>query len=126
MDNNLEKKEEEKEKEKGDELYRITMTREAEKALGDMLEKANSGFIGGKINRTQLVSWTLIKMSQDINESSLQELRSAHFDDISALESLFRKAKDSGEISPELREILMKEIGFAAPSKRAGKNKVDK
>lgn len=123
MESNLEQKEN---KEKGDDLYRITMTREAEKALCDLLDKANTDFIGGKINRTQLVSWAIIKMNQDLNDTHLQELRAAHFDDVSALEQLYRKAKDSGKISPDLKAILMREMGIVEPLKRPTKNKVDK
>ncbi len=123
MDKNLEVKEE---KEKGDDLYRITMTRDAEKALGDLLEKVNSGFIGGKINRTQLVSWALMNLNREITENQLQDLRAAHFDDLSALELLYRKAKESGVVSSDLKAILMKEIGFDAPTKKGVKQKIDK
>lgn len=124
MDDNINIRKEENSK--SDDLYRLTMTRDAEKALVEMLDKVNTGFSGGRINRTEMVSWALIQLNKDLSENHLQDIRAIHFDELAALESMYKKAKESGVVSAELRSILLKQTGFDAPTKKPAKIKVDK
>lgn len=109
-----------------DEVFRITVTRDAEKALNDLVEKVNRGFDGGKINRTEMASWALKRLNSTMDEPLLVEVRAEHFDELAALEMLWRKAKERGRVSHEVKQLLLKEVGFEASSKKSAKSKVDK
>jgi hypothetical protein len=62
-----------------------------------------------------------VKLCRDVTDVDLQQLRAVHFDDVSALELLFRRAKETGEVSSELKAILMKEVGFSCATKKNSK-----
>lgn len=109
-----------------EEIFRITVTKEAEKALIDLVDKVNRGFDGGKINRTEMASWALMRLNRNMDEPTLQEVRAEHFDEIAALEILWRKAKERGRVSSEVKQLLLKEIGFDGASKKSAKTKIDK
>jgi hypothetical protein len=112
---------------KTDEIYRIAVTKEAEKALHEMMEKVNRGFEGGKINKMEMASWALIRLHSEMNEATVQDVRSEHFDEVAALEAVLRRAKEQGRVSQELRLMLLKQGGFDGVSKKAPKqNKIDK
>ncbi len=111
---------------KTDEVYRIAVTREAEKALNELLEKVNHGFEGGKVNRTEMASWALGRMSKDFDDVALQDIRAEHFDEIAALESLWRKAKETGKVSSEMKLLLLRQTGFDGSGKKTGKLKIDR
>lgn len=126
-DNNRENKSEESRDQKvADEVFRITVTKDAEKALIDLVDKVNRGFDGGKINRTEMASWALIRLNGTMDEPLLQEVRAEHFDELAALEALWRKAKERGRVSNEVKQLLLKEVGFEASAKKPAKTKVDK
>ncbi len=111
---------------KTEDVYRIAVTREAEKALNDLIEKVNRDFEGGKVNRTEMASWALIRMSTDFDDTALQDIRAEHFDEVAALESLYRRAKETGKVSSEMKLLLLKQIGFDGTSKKSAKIKIDK
>jgi len=111
---------------KTDEVYRIAVTREAEKALNDVLEKVNREFDGGKVNRSEMASWALIRLNKDLDDAMLQDVRADYFDEVAALESLYRKAKETGKVSAELKQLLLKQGGFDASGKKAPKARLDK
>ena len=112
---------------KSDEVYRLAVTKEAEKALNDMMEKVNRGFEGGRISKLDMASWALIRLQSEMNEAMVQDVRSEHFDEVAALEAVLRKAKEQGRVSQELRLMLLKQGGFdGVPKKNPKTIKVDK
>lgn len=120
------KKELGKENTKSDEIYRIAVTRDAEKALNELMEKVNYEFDGGKVNRSEMASWALIRLCKGLNDEMLQDIRSEHFDEVTALESLYRRAKETGKVSVELKALLLKQVGFDGSAKKSVKVKIDK
>ena len=118
--------EEGREQKTTEEVFRITVTKDAEKALIDLVDKVNRGFDGGKINRTEMASWALTRLIRNMDEAMLQEIRAEYFDEIAALEVLWRKAKERGRVSSEVKQLLLKEVGFESSTKKPPKTKVDK
>lgn len=91
------------------------------------MEKVNRGFEGGKINKMEMASWALIRLHSEMNEATVQDVRSEHFDEVAALEAVLRRATEQGRVSQELRLMLLKQGGFDAVSKKTPKqNKIDK
>ena len=111
-----------KKEEKNEEIYRVGITGFAEKALAKLLEQVNDGFEGGRVNRTQITSWLVLKGSNEITEQEIQDIRSEHFDEVAMLEALLKKTREGGNMPPELRLLLQKQMGtFESPKKRSKK-----
>jgi len=70
-----------------------------------MVEPANKDFNGGRINKTDLASWLIIRGAQRLNASEIEELRRKHFNQVKYLESLVKKLKATGRDSMEASEL---------------------
>jgi hypothetical protein len=112
--------EENKDKEqKNEELHRITVSKQGERALAAVVERINEGFVGGKVNRTQVANWILARFNDSLSETEIKEIRMEHFDEVAVLESILRRAKESGRVPAELKGLLQKQLGMdEAPKKR--------
>ena len=118
LENNNKKKKEEK----NEEIYRVGISGFAEKALAKLLERVNDGFEAGRVNRTQITSWLVLKASHEITEQEILDIRSEHFDEVAVLEALLKKTKEGGNMPAELRALLQKQMGFLDnPKKRPKK-----
>lgn len=104
-----------------EEIQRIVVSRTAEKALVTVIEKVNDGFIGGKVNKTQMANWIFLKFSENLSEADIKEIRSVYFDEVSVLESILRKAKETGKVPLEFKGLLQKQLGLEDFSKRKNK-----
>jgi len=51
-------------------------------------------------------------MNEKLSESDICEIRAEHFDEVTVLEAVLRKAKESGQVPKELREFLQHQAGF--------------
>ena len=125
----LEKKEERREKEetenKPEEFYRLSVSKGAEKALIALVGRVNDGFQGGRVTRTQVANWILVKSEQEFGETEVRKIRAEHFDEVAMLEAVLRQAKANGKLPEELRGILQKQLGFEDQGKRRSKKTVD-
>lgn len=104
-----------------EEWYRLTVAREAEEAVASIAERANSGFVAGQITKSQAASWALVRQSETLSEQDIKELRALHFNEVTMLEALLKRAKETGELSAELRAVLQKQIGLPAVPKKPSK-----
>ena len=82
----------------------------ADDALATIVERVNDGFQGGRVTRSQAVSWILLRQSERMNDTFIREIREDHFDEVALLEVALRQAKSSGKLSPELRALLQKQV----------------
>ncbi len=57
---------------KGEELHRITVSRQAERALVAVVERINEGFTGGKVNRIQMANWILERFNDALTEAEIK------------------------------------------------------
>lgn len=104
-----------------EEVLRILVSRQAEKALVEVIDQVNDGFTGGKVNKTQMANWILKRFKDDLDDSMLKEIRADHFDEIAVLESILRKAKESGRVPSEFKYLLQKQIGLDVSVKKKTK-----
>jgi hypothetical protein len=109
---------------KAEEIYRVTVTKNTDEALTRIVDRVNDGFDGGKINRAQAVSWIVIHFAKCITEAIIQEMRVDHFDEMAVFESMFRKAKKTGKISNELRNLLQRQVGLDGVQVKKNKEKL--
>jgi hypothetical protein len=108
---------------KVEEIYRVTVTKSADEALEKIIRQVNENFEAGKVNRSQVVTWILLNFSKNLSDSVIQEIRGDHFDELALLESLFKKAKKTGKIPSDLKNLLMRQSGFDAPSNKRARDK---
>ena len=90
-------------------LAKLSATLDGEKALDRMVQNTNEGFSGGRITKTQLLSWILIYFDQ-ISFADLRDtIQREHFDQMIFLESLvgeMKRARKAGESPPDLASLL--------------------
>lgn len=117
-ENNKDKNKEQK----TEELHRITISRGAERALTSIVDRVNDGFAGGKVNRTQIANWVLLRFSEGLDDATIKEIRLEHFDEVAVLESILRQAKECGRVPTEFKGLLQKQFGMdEAPRKKPKK-----
>ncbi|OFZ37840.1 MAG: hypothetical protein A2504_13085 [Bdellovibrionales bacterium RIFOXYD12_FULL_39_22] len=103
-------------------LYRVVVNKGAERALSFVMDKVNEGFIGGKVNKTEVANWIMIKFKEAFNEDVLREIRMEYFDEVAVLESILRRAKESGKVPSEFKSLLQKQMILdEAPKKKIKK-----
>jgi len=105
-------KEEKKRDLKNEDLYRITVSKDAENALAEILDKVNSGFEGGKVSRTQMANWVILKFRDVLSSAQVREIRLQHINEFDYLEAIFRKAKREGKIPTELKAFMNRELSL--------------
>jgi hypothetical protein len=107
-------------------LHRITVSKRAEQALVSIVERVNDGFDGGKVNRTQIANWVLARFSEDLGDTEIREIRAEHFDEISLLESILKKAKETGKVPTEFKGLLQRQLGFDDQNKKPNRKALTK
>jgi hypothetical protein len=91
-------------------LHRLAIGKAADDALAVIVERVNEDFKGGRVSRSQAVSWILIRQAERMNDTFIREIREDHFDEVALLEVALKQAKASGKLSPELRALLQKQM----------------
>ena len=99
------------EKKKNEEIAKITVSKEAEEKLSELMKKVNDGFSSGKVNRQDLASWLLIKFCSEKDEALIENIRADHFDEIMMLEAILKKSKETGTLPSEFQALLKQQIG---------------
>lgn len=99
-------------------VLRLSVSQGAERCLVSVMDRVNDGFNGGKVNRTQVANWIFNRFAKGCTDQDIRDIRSEHFDEVAVLESLLRKAKETGSVPSELREILQKELRLDEPGRK--------
>jgi hypothetical protein len=121
QDKTGEKTENKDREQKNEELHRITVSKQAERALSTVVERVNEGFSGGKVNRTQMANWILARFNDTLTETEIKEIRVEHFDEVAMLENILRQAKESGKVPAEFKGLLQKHLGMDEAQKKRTK-----
>ena len=109
----------------------VTLTADAD--LEKMFQEVNDGFKGGRVTKTQLLSWMVHFFMTEYFADCKEAIRSAHFDALAQLESVVKELKEARRtgnpnvnVSDLLQPILnQNQIGSNLRSKRkAGNSKI--
>ena len=108
-------------------VLRLAISKAADEALATIVERVNDGFNGGRVNRTQTVSWLLIRQAERLSDTFIREIRADHFDEVALLEATLKQAKASGKLPAELRAFLQKQMLGADEdgTKKRSKKEID-
>lgn len=96
-------------KNKNQDTAKITITKQVEKVLEEMLNRVNEGFDGGRVTRQDLVSWILGYFHRECFPETIEAIRREHFDRIVYLEHVLKQAKAAkrgGEGAADLDALL--------------------
>lgn len=113
-------------KQEQDSSVKITITKEAGQCLSELVDLANDGFDGGRINRQSLASFIIEKFKASHSEADLIQLRQSQYDDMAMLEAMYRKMKDTGKMPDFLRDALRRQfqiVGDAPKKQKKGLTK---
>lgn len=89
-----------------DNFIKITITKESENAAMEIVNKVNSGFEAGKVNRQDVVSWIIMRFKGQFGSEEIKTIRASFANEITLLESIFKKAKETGVMPNQLKEAL--------------------
>ena len=101
-----------------DNFIKITITKESENAAMEIVDKVNSGFEAGKVNRQDMVSWIIMHFKSQFGPEELKNIRTSFANEIILLESIFKKAKETGVMPNQLKEALRDYLVDDTPQKR--------
>ena len=101
---------------KEDVVAKITVTKEAEEAVSQIVAKVNDGFEGGRVNRQDVASWILTRFIETFSDLEIQQLRATFFNEIALLEVILKRAKQSGSVPAELKAALLGQMGSQSPT----------
>jgi hypothetical protein len=106
-----------------DNMAKIAITKDADRMLVDLVHKLNDGFTAGRATKQDLATLLISQFAKDFSDTSLHELRAHFFDPIQLWEAQLRKAKETGELPKEVREMLYQQfLGQGSNAKRTKKN----
>ncbi len=88
-------------------VVKITVTKQAEEAVSQVVHKVNDGFDAGRVNRQDVASWILTRFVETFSDMDVQQIRAAFFNEIALLEAILKRAKQSGNLPTELKTALM-------------------
>ena len=118
---NTEEKEIEKQDPKAEEaLVKIAISREADRALIEVLDRVTDGFDAGKATKQDVASYMILRFAKDCSESDIHGIRALFFNPILLMEATLKKAKETG-ILPDLIKDLFFDQFMEAQSQPAAK-----
>jgi hypothetical protein len=102
-------------------LAKIAITTSADNQLSQALDRVNQGFEGGRVTKTDFASWLIQKTIGTLDDSGIDEVRRAHFNQVIYLEGLIRKLKAAGRDNLGVEEMAMLQamVGQQTTKKRS-------
>jgi hypothetical protein len=107
---NMEREEEVKAEIKEENIAKIAITKEADRAIVDLVARVNDGFDAGKASKQEVTSHAILNFCKTCTESEIYAIRELFFNPIALMEATLRRAKETGEIPDSLREILFQQF----------------
>jgi len=105
-------------------LAKIAITKEADRALTEILGRVNEGFEAGKASKQDLTSQIVMHFSKNYTDNDLHAIRVQFFNPIALMEVVLRKAKETGYLPDTMRELLYQQfIASSNPQLAAKKPK---
>jgi hypothetical protein len=90
-------------------LDKVLVSFDADVDLELMVTEANAGFTGGRVTKTQLLSWLVRYFRTQCFRDCVEKIRSAHFDELAHMKSIVKEmeqAKKMGKMDLNLQELL--------------------
>jgi hypothetical protein len=103
-------------------FVRAMISKEADVIVNDVTNAVNTGFEAGRATKLDVTSFMIHWFKDHCNDDVLQLIRVQVANDLTMLDSIVKKAKSSGSLPPELKEVLAHYFfGNKANSAKKGK-----
>ncbi len=99
-------------------VTKITINQFADQALNDVLKRINQDFGGGRINKSALASWLLTHSIKGLNDSTVDAIRKAHFNQTAYLENLVKRMKQLGRESLTAEELTELKVALGGNNQK--------
>jgi hypothetical protein len=106
-----------------DNLAKIAISKEADRALVEILNRVSAGFDSGRATKQDLTSHIIMRFTANCTDKEIHDMRSMFFDPILAMEAKLRKAKDTGVVPESIRIFLFEEFMASSPQPNAKRAK---
>lgn len=87
-------------------FVRAMISKEADSIVNEITNAVNTGFEAGRATKLDVTSFIIHWFKDHYNDELLQMIRVQVANDLTMLDSLVKKAKSSGSLPPELKEVL--------------------
>lgn len=102
-------------------ITKITVTKQAEEAVSQIVSRVNDGFDAGRVNRQDIASWILTHFLETFSDEETQKIRTAFFNEIALLEAILKRAKQGGSLPSDLKTALMGQMNMPSTTTKRGK-----
>ena len=91
-------------------LAKIAITKEADRALSDLLGRVNDGFEAGKATKQEVASYIINSFFNACTDTNIHTLRTLFFNPILLMEATLKKAKETGMVPDSMRQLLYEQF----------------
>ncbi len=95
---------------KDENIAKIGITKEADRAVTVVVARVNDGFEAGKASKQDVTSYAILRFCAACTDSDVFDIRELFFNPIALMEATLRKAKETGEIPESLRDLLFQQF----------------
>lgn len=114
-------KQTEQNKADSDHSMKVAVPGDLASGLVSLMNKVNDGYLGGKVNRQDLVSWIIARFLRTFTETDVQSIRDAHYDDEAMFDTMYRLMKETGDVPDFLKEAMRKHFKNGIESRKSKK-----
>lgn len=87
-------------------VVRAMISKEADNIVNEITNAVNTGFEAGRATKLDVTSFIIHWFKDNCTDDILHMIRLQVANDLTMLDSIVKKAKASGNLPPELREVL--------------------
>jgi len=93
-------------------LAKVAITKRADELVAAAIRRINDGFEGGRVSKTDFMSWAILRVASELDQTCVDELRREYFNQAVYLDALVKRLKTAGrkELSDEelhqLRDLV--------------------
>ena len=100
-----------------EQIPKIHLSNQADKALDEMLTLTNKDFSSGRVKKTQLLSWIILDFYANRFAASVKKIRADHFDKITHLRSIIKEIEAAKKQGKQIQmEPLLSPLKAKVPS----------
>ena len=104
---------------KEDDLAKIAISKEADRALVELMSRIGDGFDAGRLTKQDIASQIILRFTANYTELDIHAMRVRIFDPILALEAKLKKAKETGIVPDSIRNLMLDEFMADKPASNA-------
>ncbi len=117
LNNELNKKGKEKKGTKG--LYRVVISKEANKSLEEIVDLVNNDFSCGEITKSNVAEWILTSFKGSLPKADIKKIQESYIDEKKLLQDLLKGSTNTNsDIPPEISKALKAHFGFSSKQKK--------